>query len=271
MVDLGISLLLLAAIVCLCEACRRTIGVLFRNKYGVYLTETISTFQLCACTHELKLLGEKSQIEQYIGLTITYVITVVHITTFQGALCNPYGAFESVYRKKATYSSAVALVACQFIAATVAQWLAPFIWTLGLSDLHTTHERFGFKCFNPIGGSLVEAAAVELACTFAVQAAVIHIHKVGAKLQVHAIATVITALVYAGGSISGAVFNPVLAFSIQFPCSGHTFMEYCFVYWLGPALGMTSCILLFEKIVPFLSGKSNVGLEFPGVQKKKNQ
>lgn len=41
----------------------------------------------------------------------------------------------------------------------------------------------------------------------------------------------------AGGSISGAVFNPVLAFSVQFPCSGHSYLEYCFIYWLGPVLG----------------------------------
>ena len=40
-----------------------------------------------------------------------------------------------------------------------------------------------------------------------------------------------------GGPISGAVFNAVLAFSVQFPCSGHTYPEYCFVYWLGPVLG----------------------------------
>ena len=44
---------------------------------------------------------------------------------------------------------------------------------------------------------------------------------------------------FTGGSISGAVFNPVLALSIQFPCSGNTFLEYCFVYWLGPLLGKT--------------------------------
>ncbi|XP_062309931.1 aquaporin-11-like [Osmerus eperlanus] len=268
MADLGISLVLLAAIVFLCEASRRTTAQLFGNKYGLYITEIISTFQLCACTQELKLLGEAGQIEPYIGLTITYVITVVHITTFQGALCNPYGAFERVYRREVTYASAVCLIACQIIAAIAAQFLAPYIWTLGLSDLHVSHGRFGFKCFSPLGGTLIEAAAVELACTFSVQAAVIHIHKVEEKLQVHAIAAIITFVVYAGGSISGAVFNPVLALSVQFPCSGHTFLEYCFVYWLGPLLGMTSCILLFEKIVPFLSGKSTVGLEFPVAQKK---
>ena len=40
-----------------------------------------------------------------------------------------------------------------------------------------------------------------------------------------------------GGSVSGAVFNPSLAFSTQFPCSGNSFLEYSLVYWAGPLLG----------------------------------
>ena len=40
-----------------------------------------------------------------------------------------------------------------------------------------------------------------------------------------------------GGSTTGAVFNPALAFSTQFPCTGGTFAEYSLVYWLGPLLG----------------------------------
>lgn len=40
-----------------------------------------------------------------------------------------------------------------------------------------------------------------------------------------------------GGSATGAVFNPALAFSTQFSCSGNTFAEYSLVYWLGPVLG----------------------------------
>lgn len=39
--------------------------------------------------------------------------------------------------------------------------------------------------------------------------------------------------------MTGAVFNPALAFSTQFPCSGNTFIEYSLVYWLGPVLGRT--------------------------------
>ncbi|KAM6969962.1 aquaporin-11-like [Aplochiton taeniatus] len=267
--DLGLSLALLAAIVLISETIRWTITRFLPQKgFRIYLLETVSTFQLCACTHELKLLGEVGQIERQIGLTLTYIVTVIHIITFREALCNPIGAFENVYRRNITAKSATGFIICQFIAAIVAQYLGPYIWSLGLSNVHVTHEKFGYKCFDPINGSLVEAAAVELACAFTIQASIMHIHNVHRNIRSHVIAGVVTFLVYAGGSVTGAVFNPVLAFSIQFPCSGHSFMEYCFVYWLGPVLGVSSSILLFEKILPFLSVKKAVELDVPVTQKK---
>lgn len=56
------------------------------------------------------------------------------------------------------------------------------------------------------------------------------------------------------------MFNPVLAFSVQFPCSGHTYLEYCFVYWLGPALGKQrrKKHLLFQSMKP----EQSVGIFF---------
>ncbi|GLD46393.1 aquaporin-11-like protein [Lates japonicus] len=198
-------------------------------------------------------------------------MTVIHLLTFREATCNPSGALESVCRGTRTGKAAVVLIGSQFAAAVAAQFFAACVWSLGLSDMHIRHQRFGYRCFDPLGGTLREAAAVELACAFIVQAAAMHVHRVDEKLRVHCIAAIITALVYTGGSISGAVFNPVLAFSIQFPCSGHTYLEYCFVYWLGPILGVASCILLFEKIIPFLSGKSTLGLDVPAAQKQKTQ
>ncbi|KAE8287672.1 Aquaporin-11 [Larimichthys crocea] len=246
MTDLYVSLAVLGAAVTLSEALRRTAARLFPGAYWIYLLEAASTFQLCCCTHELKLLGETARLELLVGLTLTYTMTVIHLLTFRGATCNPSGALESVCRGSSTVRAAVVLIACQ-------------------------HQRFGFRCFDPLGGTVLEAAAVELACAFTVQAAAMHVHKVDEKLRAHLIAAVITALVYTGGSISGAVFNPVLAFSVQFPCSGHTYLEYCFVYWLGPVLGVASCILLFEKIIPFLSGKSTIRLDVPTAQKPKTQ
>lgn len=271
MTDLYVSLAVLAVAVLLSEATRRTAARLSPGAYWIYLLEAASTFQLCCCTHELKLLGETAHLELPVSLTLTYTMTVIHLLTFRGATCNPSGALESVCRGTRSARAAVAVIACQFGAAVAAQFFAASVWSLGLSDVHIRHQRFGFRCFDPLGGTVLEAAAVELGCAFIVQAAAMHVHKLDEKVRVHFIAAVITALVYTGGGISGAVFNPVLAFSIQFPCSGHTYVEYCFVYWLGPVLGVASCILLFEKIVPFLSGKSTVGLEVPAAQKQKTQ
>ncbi|CAJ1063387.1 aquaporin-11-like [Xyrichtys novacula] len=271
MTDLVVSVAVLGAAVLLSEVLRRTAARFSPGEYWTYLLEAASTFQLCCCTHELKLLGETAGLELPVGLTLTYFMTVVHLMTFNGASCNPSGALESVCRGTSTIRAALVIIACQFGAAVAAQYFAASVWTLGLSDVHIRHQRFGFRCFDPISGTLLEAAAVEMACAFTIQAAAMHVHKVDEKLRVHFIAAVITGLVYAGGSISGAIFNPVLAFSVQFPCSGHTYPEYCFVYWLGPFLGMASCILLFEKIVPFLSGKSTIGLDVPAAPKQKTQ
>ncbi|XP_029028617.1 aquaporin-11-like [Betta splendens] len=268
MTDLWVSLGVLGAAVLLSEAIRRTAARLFPGAAWIYLLEAASTFQLCACTHELKLLGETARLEPAASLLLTYTMTVVHLSTFREATVNPIGAAERVFRGSGARRAAAGVVACQFAAAVAAQLFAAAAWSLALSDVHQRHQRFGFRCFDPLGGTVLEAAAAELACAFAFQAAVLHIRKVDPKLRVHCVAALITALVYAGGRVSGAVFNPVLAFSIQFPCSGHTYMEYAFIYWLGPLLGVVSCIVLFEKIIPFLSGKSTIGLD---VQKQKTQ
>lgn len=198
MTDLWVSLAVLGAAVLLSEAARRTAARLFPGDYWIYLLEAASTFQLCCCTHELKLLGETARLELPVSLTLTYTMTVIHLLTFREATCNPSGALESVCRGTRTGKAAVVLIGSQFAAAVAAQFFAASVWSLGLSDIHTRHQRFGYRCFDPLGGTLLEAAAVELACAFIVQAAAMHVHRVDEKLRVHCIAAVITALVYTG-------------------------------------------------------------------------
>lgn len=41
----------------------------------------------------------------------------------------------------------------------------------------------------------------------------------------------------AAGPLTSAFFNPALAASVTFHCSGHTLLEYAQVYWLGPLTG----------------------------------
>lgn len=198
MTDLLVSLSVLGAAVLLSEAIRQAAGRLVPGPRGIYLLEAASTFQLCCCTHELKLLGETARLDPAVGLTLTYIMTVIHASTFGEATCNPSAVLDSVFRGTRAATAAVVVVACQFGAAVAARFAAASVWSLALSDVHHRHQRFGFRCFDPLGGTVLEAAAAELACAFTFQAAVMHIHKVERKLRAHCVAAVITALVYTG-------------------------------------------------------------------------
>uniref|UniRef100_A0A673BYA7 Aquaporin n=1 Tax=Sphaeramia orbicularis TaxID=375764 RepID=A0A673BYA7_9TELE len=236
--DVAVSVWVLAGVVALSDAGRR---LLLRASAdcgrAAYAVELVSTFQLCCCTHELKLLSEVGGVEPRLALTLTYLASVVHGFTFRGAIGNPTGALEHAYRERLTRGCALRRIACQFAAAAAARAAMRMVWGVGLSALHVRHKDLGYQCTSPIRASVLTATAVEMMCAFAVQSAITHTRSVEEKYRVHAVAAVITTVVYAGGRMTGAVFNPAVAFSTQFPCGGHSFLEYCVVYWLGPLLG----------------------------------
>ncbi|XP_042600570.1 aquaporin-12 isoform X2 [Cyprinus carpio] len=249
MADLTVSLSFLLGIVVFSEVARRTVLYLFPNRnWIIYALELISTFQLCACTHELKLLAEIGGLEPRIALTLTFLISVVHGLSFRGAICNPTGALEQLYLGTLMRRCALTRISCQLIAAEAARRVMPHAWALALSDLHAQHSLTGFSCTNsPVNAPLPQAAAVELGCAFVMHTAAFNAEKVEEKYRVPAMAAVITILVYAA-----------LAFSIQFVCPGNSFAEYSFVYWIGPILGMTGSLLLSDKVIPAISGKSTI-------------
>lgn len=201
--DLCVSLVVVGTVVVLSEATRQAGARLLPGAGWIYLLEAASTFQLCSCTHEFKLLGESTDLGLQIGMTLCFLSTVVHLLTFREATCNPIGVLEKVLRGGGGGGSsdsgrvAAALrIACQFAAAVAAQSFVAAVWSLGLSEVHVRHAKFDYKCFDPIGGTVLEAAAAELACAFGIQAAVMHLHKLNEKLRVPFIAAVITFLVY---------------------------------------------------------------------------
>lgn len=192
---------MLAGIVFICEAVRRATPK--SRDYGIYAAEIISTIQLCACAHELKLLSEDAPV---IALSLTYVITVVHALTFRSASGNPTATLERYWCDSLGGACALRRAACQFAAAVAAGLVMRRAWAFGFSDLHARHEQAGFACASPIANvHLLEAVAVELACAFVVHAAATVTRGVEEKYRVHAVAAVITAVVYAGVSLSSAL------------------------------------------------------------------
>ncbi|KAG7262237.1 hypothetical protein CRUP_013545 [Coryphaenoides rupestris] len=194
--DVAVSVIVLAAVVLLSEATRRLLNR--STAHAQYAVEFVSTLQLCCCTHELRLLAEGG-VAPLLSVALTYLACVVHALTFGGALGNACGALERVCSGRLAAGCALRRLACQLAATCVARaLLMPRVWARGLSDLHVRHAQLGFRCVSQIRAPLPHAAAVELAGTFCLQSALSRTHALEEKYRVHAIATVVTTLVYAG-------------------------------------------------------------------------
>lgn len=197
--DVAVSVWVLAGVVALSDAGRR---LLLRAcgdcSSAAYAVELVSTFQLCCCTHELKLLSEVGGVEPRLALTLTYLASVVHGFTFRGAIGNPTGTLEHVYRERLTRTCALKRIACQFAAAVAARAAMQMVWGVGLSMLHVRHKDLGYQCTSPIRASVLSATAVEMMCACTVQSVVTHTRSMEEKYRVHAVAAVITTVVYAG-------------------------------------------------------------------------
>ncbi|XP_077398305.1 aquaporin-11-like isoform X1 [Festucalex cinctus] len=281
--DVAVSLAVMTSAVVLSDAARRVSRRLLRGTaMRAYAAEFASAFQLCCCAHELRLLGETGTLRGGGGgaaaLALTYAAAVAHALTFRGATGNPVAALEHAYRGGTSGARALLGIAGQLSAAAAARPALQVLWGRGLSDMHARHALDKFRCASAIRAPLPEALCVELACAFAVQSAHAHARLLQEKYRVHVVAAVITSVVCAGvtstltvhllrfeesffvclfvlkmlslflcGSVTGAVFNPALALSTQFGCSGNSFAEYCLVYWLGPVMGMMASVLIFDR------------------------
>ncbi|XP_068173001.1 aquaporin-11 isoform X2 [Antennarius striatus] len=196
--DVAVSVVVLVGIVALSYVTRRlSTRALADTGVSEYAAEFVSTFQLCCCAHELKVLSEVGRIDPRLALTFTYLITVIHGFTFNGAIGNPTGVLECAYRSRLTRGRAFRRIACEFAAAAASRAAVPLIWGVGLSGIHVRHKLHDFQCISPVHAPLPQAAAVEFACAFAVQTVITYTRSIGGRSHVHAVAAIITTVVYA--------------------------------------------------------------------------
>ncbi|XP_051882715.1 aquaporin-11 [Pristis pectinata] len=212
-------------------------------------TELFSTLQLCLCTHELRLLGLSGVMPGWgPALVLVYLITLVHISTFGSASCNPVSSLEQFLCGHCSGQLALFKVLVQLAAAAVAHSLSEVIWALHLSDLHLHHSQSQHKCTSALNTSTLSSGMlVEFACAFSLRAVIFRFQHLAPTPKMHLVVGIITFLVFAAGDLTGAVFNPALAYSVTFNCEGNTFLEYALVYWLGPLLGALTAVVLLDK------------------------
>ncbi|XP_054990011.1 aquaporin-11 isoform X2 [Sorex araneus] len=205
-----------------------------RAALHAFLLELLATFQLCLCTHELQLLSEQEPPHSSWPLTLIYFFSLVHGLTLAGTSNNPCGLLMQMLLGAMTPSIGLLKLGAQLIGALSSKLCVVGLWNLELARFHDSDRSF--VCRSPIQVDLAKAFFVESLCSFIFHSALLHFQEVRATLRIHLLSALITFLVYAGGSLTGAVFNPALALSLHFKCFGEAFFQFLMIYWLAPCL-----------------------------------
>uniref|UniRef100_A0A8C2LU75 Aquaporin n=1 Tax=Cricetulus griseus TaxID=10029 RepID=A0A8C2LU75_CRIGR len=240
MASLNVSLSFFFATCTLCEVARRASKALLpAGTYVSFSREALGAAQLAACCLELRVLVELGPWAGGFGpdllLTLVFLLFVVHGVTFDGASANPTVALQEFLMAEASLPSTLLKVVAQVLGAQAACALTQRCWTWELSELHMLQSLMSVHCSSTLHTSVLQGALVEGACTF-----FFHLtHKNSVLLST-------------AGPYTSAFFNPALAASVTFHCSGNTLLEYTHVYCLGPVAGMILAVLLHQGHLPRL-------------------
>ncbi|XP_028904246.1 aquaporin-11 isoform X3 [Ornithorhynchus anatinus] len=223
-----------------------------------FLMELLATFQLCACTHELTVQADLNP-SPHFGLTLTYFFTVIHGLTLTGSFCNPCAVLQKMAMERLAVETGILRILAQMAGALLARAYMVAVWSLGLIEQHRADRHRA--CRNPMRTDVPEACLVEAICSFIFHSAVIQLKYIRPKLRIHLQAALITFLVFAGGSITGAVFNPALALSLHMKCFQGEFHNFAIVYWVGPTAGIAMMVLMYRFFLPWLNRKRSLKFE----------
>ncbi|XP_063162019.1 aquaporin-11 [Candoia aspera] len=246
-----ISLFVMACIILFVANCRQMANWSSRRSLSCYsfFLELTGTFQICACTHELSLLGDLVPKPQ-VALFLTYIFSVVHGWTLTGSVANPASSFQQFYKGRLGVQSWCLQTSAQFAAAILAHICMKLIWMLGMTSGHST--ALPESCINPIQTTVANAFGLEFLFSFLLHLTLLQFESMDRRIKVHLIALLITSFVYTGGNVTGAIFNPALAFSLHIRCFMDQFWNYVAVYWIAPCIGSTLVTVIWDEVLPGL-------------------
>ncbi|XP_048217055.1 aquaporin-11 [Perognathus longimembris pacificus] len=247
------SLALLLAAVLLAGLARAAAGRL-RPRARALALELLGTWQLCCCTHELQLLSAPEPARPSWAPALLYLLALVHGLTLAGAAANPCVLLLQLLRGGLGPGAGALRLAAQLAGALGSRLCVSAAWGLGPSEPHLAARAL--PCRGPLRAALPQAVATEAACAFLFHSALLHSQEVRGPLRLHLLAALTTFLAHAGGSLTGALYNPALALSLHLKCFVEDFHQFFVVYCLGPSLGILLMVLMFNFFLPWLHNNS---------------
>ncbi|CAI5775435.1 aquaporinaquaporin-12-like [Podarcis lilfordi] len=257
MAGLNVSIAFFFSIVALCEVTRRLSKRIFPPKlYSCFASELASSFQLCACCLELKMLVEIGPwgggFGPDVSFTLLFLLFLVHGASFDGASANPAVSLQEFLALDSPFVATVAKLLVQFMGMIAAGALTKLYWSRELTDFHMIQNLLAQDCSSSLNTSVSHGIFVEATCSFFFNIAILKFRSISPMYRAPVIALTVTALAYTAAPFTGAFFNPALAFAVTFSCSGNSLPEYMQVYWLGPTAGMLVALFVYRGNIPRL-------------------
>ncbi|XP_062830576.1 aquaporin-11 isoform X2 [Anolis carolinensis] len=210
----------------------------------LFLMEMLATFQLCVGFNVLRPLAEK---ETYLGHLYSFAALHFYLTLSENPT-NPTTTLVHILRKGISMKLGVLTIVAQFVGAFVAAVYQNVLWARGILELLSDPH----VCSYPLQTNLLKAFGTELVSSFLFQLTLLKSEEQEIRVRANMIAIALTSLVYAGGHLTGAIFNPALAFSMHLNCFSEKFWNYILVYWIAPCLGSVLVVIAWDEILPLL-------------------
>ncbi|KAF5925222.1 hypothetical protein HPG69_003239, partial [Diceros bicornis minor] len=238
------------------------------RRFPSFAREAAGAAQLGTCCLETRMLVEIGPWAGGFGpdllLTLLFLLFLVHRATRDGASANPTVSLQELLLAEASLPATLLKLAAQGLGMQVACTLTRLYWAWELNDLHVLKNLMAERYSSALCTTVPHGALVECACTFFFHLTLLRFQNSLSFYRVPAVALLVTIMAYtesgrglsvlpsATGPFMSAFFNPALAASVTFHCSGHTLLEYAQVYWLGPLTGMVLAVLLYHGQLPCL-------------------
>lgn len=231
-----------------CYWLRQVIGRFFRFKTFTkdLLLEIVATAELCASCYELIIVADNWGVTAY-GVVL-FILTIWWSLNWGDASACPYTHLEDVAERRSNLLIALFKIGAELIGGYIIINYIQLLWSLEIATVHVGQAKTVYKCQADLQVSVLLGMLVEGVATFLCRFMSRVFSEKLSKLSMILDAAFGTLLVVAAFSYSGGYFNPALAGSLKYGCTGHSVTEHLMVYWLSPTIGSLLSVFAFHRM-----------------------
>jgi hypothetical protein len=255
--DLLVSVGVICTTLIISEVIRRILFAVFGNSNNAIvlriLLEFVAMFEVLVIAYERGILGTTYGV---IGWSSPlFLVSLWRSYSWKNIRACPYVLMEEWICNAISTLSLILLIAAELAGGLAAfGYFTKHVWSQQFSNAHalkisTLHRG----CHWTIPGHFLEAAGYEAAYAFTFS---LLCRILGRFMTTSVLTPVIKAAVFTSLVMHGGLFNPALASSILYGCSGMTVFEHVAVYWVGASFGGLGSFFVWKFIASFLGSGS---------------